>query len=317
MMQFALVSFGAGAAAALLFATAMSGSWLSIILVNLAPLPLLIAALGWTHWAALIGGVGAALVLFVLFGGIFLLAFITGVGLPAWWLGYLAMLARPGADGGTVEWYPPGRLVLWAAILAVAVSAIAIATFGGDADSFNANLGSVVEQIVRPSPTMSAETRKTLIAIFVLVIPPAAAVLAIITNLLNLWLAAKIVRFSGRLQRPWPDLSALDFPKWAAWTLAALMAASFLGGLLGILSAAAAASFLTAYGILGLAVMHAITRNMRSRGLVLSGVYAAVLVFGWPMLALCVLGLTETAIGIRRRVATRRGPPSRTSSSFE
>ena len=32
---------------------------------------------------------------------------------------------------------------------------------------------------------------------------------------------------------------------------------------------------------------------------------------GWPMLALCLLGLVEMAIGLRGRVSTKRGPPTR------
>ena len=48
-------------------------------------------------------------------------------GIPAWWLGYLVMLARPLAAAGNgqeqqpLEWYPIGRIVMWAAILAAMV----------------------------------------------------------------------------------------------------------------------------------------------------------------------------------------------------
>src|SRR5262249_39586884 len=54
MMQVALVGLGAGAAAALLFATVVSGSIAAVFLFYLAPLPILIAALGWSHIAGLI-----------------------------------------------------------------------------------------------------------------------------------------------------------------------------------------------------------------------------------------------------------------------
>ena len=37
---------------------------------------------------------------------------------------------------------------------------------------------------------------------------------------------------------------------------------------------------------LGFAVLHTITHGMQGRGFMLGGVYGAVLVFGWPMLAL-------------------------------
>ena len=60
MMQIVLVGIGAGAAAALLFASVASGSMLATLLFYLAPLPILIAALGWSHWAALIAAAVAA-----------------------------------------------------------------------------------------------------------------------------------------------------------------------------------------------------------------------------------------------------------------
>src|SRR6476660_2306223 len=113
MMQVALIGVSAGAATALLFASVASGSALSVPLFYLAPLPILIAALGWSHWAALIAAVVASAGLAAMFGGFFFVTFLVGVGLPSWVLGYLALLARPAtaatADG--LEWYPVGHLV--------------------------------------------------------------------------------------------------------------------------------------------------------------------------------------------------------------
>ena len=105
MVQLVLIGISAGAAAALLFASVASGSLLSVPLFYLAPLPILIAALGWSHWAALIAAVVASGGLAMIFGGVFFLAFLAGVGLPAWWLGYLALLDRPASGPSpTLEW---------------------------------------------------------------------------------------------------------------------------------------------------------------------------------------------------------------------
>jgi len=46
MMQIFLIGLSAGAASALLFASVASGSPLSVLLFYLAPLPILIAAMG-------------------------------------------------------------------------------------------------------------------------------------------------------------------------------------------------------------------------------------------------------------------------------
>src|SRR5512147_558267 len=75
MLQTALVGIGAGAAAALLFASVTSGTWMSIPLFYLAPLPIMIAGLGWSHWAAAIAALAGALGLGAVFGTVFLLAF--------------------------------------------------------------------------------------------------------------------------------------------------------------------------------------------------------------------------------------------------
>ena len=117
MMQVFLIGLSAGTATALLFASVASGSPLSVVLFYLAPLPILIAALGWSHWAALVAAIVASASLASVFGSFFFISFLLGVGLPAWWLGYLALLARPAVTPGALEWYPAGHLVFWAAII--------------------------------------------------------------------------------------------------------------------------------------------------------------------------------------------------------
>jgi len=329
-MQFGLIGIGAGAAAALLFASVTSGAWLSILLFYLAPLPIFIAGLGWSHWAALIAALSGALALGLVFGTVFFFAFLAGAGIPAWWLGYLAMLARPAAVGGgnrqdgstgaaALEWYPPGRLVVWAAVLAALIVVVAIPNFGTDAESFRLGLHDGLTRMLRletgapanaPLSMPGVSNADRLIDFLVVAIPPAAAVLATITNVLNLWLSARIVKFSGLLKRPWPQLSAIAFPRQIAAALAVAIALSFLNGLVGIVAGVLSASLLMAYGVLGLAVLHAITQGVTSRAFLLGGVYAAVMVFGWPVLTLCLLGLIETAFDVRGRIARKRGPPA-------
>jgi hypothetical protein len=327
MMQLGLIGIGAGTAAALLFASVTSGAWLSIPLFYLSPLPIMIAALGWSHWVALTAALTAALALGVVFGTVFFFAFLAGAGIPAWWLGYLAMLARPVTNGGgaaTFEWYPPGRLVVWAAVLAAMIVVVAIPNFGTDAESFRAALHSALARMLQVETGAPADAPLSvpgvanvdrLLDFLVAAIPPAAAILATITNVFNLWLAARIVKFSGLLKRPWPQLSALSFPRIVVSALAIAIGLSFIDGLIGIVAGVLSASLLMAFGVLGFAVLHAITRGINSRAFLLGGIYAAVFVFGWPVLALCLLGVIETAFDLRARIARKRGPPARPTST--
>ena len=301
MVQMVLVGLGAGAAAALLFASVASGSLAAVILFYLAPLPIVIAALGWSHLAGLIAAAAATAAIAVL-SGIFFLA-VPVIAFGAWWLGYLALLARPASNGagGALEWYPVGRLVLWAGVIGTLVVAAAVPNFGSDQESLQAALRKTYERILRD---------QSLIDLLVVAVPPAAAVFSTVTNLLNLWLAARIVKISGRLTRPWPDLAALSLPASSAGLLAAAIAGSFLPDLAGVLSGAFAASLLMVFAVLGLAVLHAITRGVTGRAVMLAGVYGVTIVLGWPILAISILGLAEAVLNIRGRVARRRGPPS-------
>jgi hypothetical protein len=301
MIQLVLVGLGAGAAAALLFASVASGSIGAVLLFYLAPLPIAIAALGWGHLAGLIAAAVATTVI-ALLSGVFFIA-VPVIAFGAWWLGYLALLARPASNGGgdVLEWYPVGRLVLWGALLGTLVVVAAVPNFGTDQESLQAALRKTYERILRDP---------TVIDLLVVVVPPAAAVFSTITSLFNLWLAARIVKISGRLPRPWPDLPSMTLPPVSAGLLAAALAGSFLPDLIGVLSGALAASLLMAFAVLGFAVLHAITRGMGSRTIILAGLYAITLVFGWPVVAMSMLGLAELLLDIRARVARKRGPPS-------
>jgi hypothetical protein len=319
MSQIVAIGFAAGAASALLFASVASGSLFSVFLFYLAPLPIMIAAIGWSHYAGLLAAISAAAWLGLFLGGFFFIAFLVGIGLPAWWLGYLALMARPDEESGKLEWYPVGRLVLWASIIAALIVIVTIPTFGTDLGSFQASLSRTFERILRVQtrvpdgkplevPGLSDPAR--LIDFLVLAIPPMAAVLTTLTSLINLWLAGRIARMSGRLPRPWPHLAAMTFPRFAPVLLAAAVAGSFAPDLAGVMAGALAAALVMAYAVLGFAVLHMITASAGGRSFILAGIYAAVAVFGWPILFVTLLGLIDGVMDLRARVARRRGSPS-------
>ncbi len=64
-----------------------------------------------------------------------------------------------------------------------------------------------------------------------------------------------------------------------------------------------------AFAVLGFAILHKITGGMSGRAVILAAVYGAVGVFGWPVLMMMLLGLADTVLDVRRRVAAKRGPP--------
>src|SRR5665647_2528980 len=144
MIASILIAIAAGSASALMFASIVSGALVSLLLFYLAPLPLMVAALGWGPLSATIGGIAAACGLGAIFGLPYCIAFVVTVALPAWWLGHLALLGRPAApaiasgNGAAavapdLEWYPVGRVLLWIAGFAALTTMAALLTLGSDA----------------------------------------------------------------------------------------------------------------------------------------------------------------------------------------
>lgn len=313
MISSLLIALAAGAASAVMFASIVSGALISIFLFYLAPLPLMVACLGWGPMTATIGGIAAATSLGLLFGMGYLAIFAVTIALPAWWLGHLALLGRPveapasvtGNSGPAMEWYPIGRILLWIAVFASITTMAALLTLGTDSETI---LGALKRSFARIMTGRTEGDTDNIAAAIAMIAPSAASVVAIITLTLNLWLAGRITSTSGRLKRPWPDLRTLALPPMTLVALCVAIALTFLGGIVGMFAQIVSATLLMAYALTGFATLHALTIGMRSRTLVLSLIYAMVLVLGWPMLVMACLGLADAFFGFRRRLGERQPP---------
>jgi hypothetical protein len=302
-----LIGAGAGLASALLYAAAASGSPFALALLYVAPLPVLLAAVGWRHTAGLVATVVGAAFLLLLVGPKTGLYFVIAVGLPSWWLAYLALLARPSPDGGVSEWFPVGRLVIWCAVLGAALVAATIPLVATNLEEYRASLRALFERAFSAPGALEAPggDPKALIELMTTLAPSMAASFWTLASIFNLWLAGRITRSSGRLARPWPYLPGLEFPRSASLGLLVATGLSFLPGLAGLVAELFAGTLLMAFGLLGLTVIHLWTRRSPFRPLVLSGFYAVLLLQPWLMIMLALLGLADHFFGLKRRF----GPP--------
>jgi hypothetical protein len=312
-----LIALAAGCASATMFASIISGALISLLLVYLAPLPLMLAAIAWGPLAAAIGGIGAAAVLGAIFGLPYGLAYAISVALPAWWLGHLALLGRPlqaspsSADGvaDKLEWYPVGRILLWIVGFAAVTTFAALLTLGTDASSITAALRRFLLRILDHSDVIPSAEVEQWIDWLVTMAFAGAAIFSVMTLSLNLWLAAKVAATSGRLRRPWPDLPATALPPMALGVLCAAIAFCFVGGLVAILAQIVTAAVMMAYAFTGFAVLHTLTLQLKSRAFWLCSAYAIVLAFEWPVIAVALLGLADAVFGFRARFLRTRPPP--------
>ena len=321
MIAIVLIAIAAGCASALMFASIISGALISLLLLYFAPLPLMVAALGWGPLAATIGGIMAATGLGAIFGLSFCIAFAVMMALPAWWLGHLALLGRPMANAApsgngaapvspALEWYPIGRLLLWIASFAVLITMATLLTFGTDAATITETMRAGLLQILGPRVAASSDEIRQRIDAVVMIAPAAAANSTMTMLTLNLWLAATITATSGRLHRPWPVLKSTELPPMTLAALSAAIAFCFTGGLLAMLAQTVTAALLMTYALTGLAVLHTLTLGLKSRALWLSCTYAILVVSGgWLVITMVILGIADAIFGLRQRYLRGRPPP--------
>ncbi|MGN6097887.1 MAG: hypothetical protein ACTHP8_16845 [Bosea sp. (in: a-proteobacteria)] len=304
-----IVGIGAGLVAALLFSVVITGSPLAALLYSAAPLPIFIASLGWNHRSGLFATAAGALAVAVALAPTGGIAFALIIGLPAWWIAYLALLARSDAQGA-VEWYPLGNLMVWiaaTAALATVGSALVMTT---DYETYRSVIARMIEgllnEMVRsrlvslPAGIEVGELAHSLAP----AVPLGIGASFVTTITANLWLAARAVKVSGRLPRPWPFIPATILPRKALLLLLLCIFLAPLGGFLGVAATAFAGALLAAFMFSGLALLHDISRGRPWRGPLLISVYVALVVMQavlTPLLAL--IGLADSLFGLRKRAA--------------
>jgi hypothetical protein len=300
-----LLAIAAGVISAVVFASATTGAFLlRIVLFLLTPLSLYLAGLGLGPIAGAIAAITATLGVLAISSPLAAEVYAVSTALPAVICTRLALLSRD-VDGER-EWYPIGRIAITAAVFAGAFAMLALVLMGGDVEKLTKLLKSIVETFVKSelseipgAPQMGpAEidqmTRSTLYSL-----PWALGLLAIGTILVNLWLAGRITLASGRLQRPWPDLTQFAVPPTATFILLIAIAISFTGGLTGLLAAAVAAPFTLCFALVGLALIHSLTRGSQWRTFILTALYVGVLFVPHIGLLLAIAGLAETVFRYR------------------
>lgn len=310
------ISLAAGCASAFMFASKLSGAPVSLVLVCLAPLPLMVAALAWGPLTATIGGIAAASALGAVFGLSFCIVFVVSVALPAWWLGHLALLGRPiaaGPDGNAasdIEWYPLGRILIWIAIIAILSTVAWLLLLGTDVATITDTMRTKLSGMFGQSGGEPAIGDLELLIKVLVIAAPVALPISIMTTLtLSLWLAAKVALTSGRLRRPWPDLRSITLPSMTLVALSAAIGLSFAGGLVAMVAQTTAAALLLAYAVVGFAVLHILTLSFNSRALWLGWTYALTVLSSWPLILMVALGIADALFGLRHRYLQGRPPP--------
>ncbi len=305
------ISIGGGLAGAAVFAVLSKGMPAGFLLAHLAPLPIMIVALGLGvghgATAAIIGTALLSIWPSPLFG----MAYGLLVALPAW----LSCYAVAGAPWGRRDLLTR-HLSSWAVLApCVALSAGVVFFLGLTALShgtieeplsyvqgmFYFRLDAMLkEHQLGEDVTVADLTRFTQ-----LFLPATFAGYGLLLHALNLWIAGRLTQISGMLKLPWPDIAA-DFalPRLVGVVFAVAAGLTALAGFPGVAALAIAVPLGLALAFQGLAVTHFWLRGSKSSILVLSILYFFLGVLGLPMILFALLGLLDALLDFRDRKST-------------
>jgi hypothetical protein len=303
--QYALIAAAAGAASAFVYASLLLGTPAAFILAYLAQLPLYAVGL-WLGTGAGVIASGAGIVVAFLAGGFaFGVIFMLANTAPVLLVVRQALQWRTLPDG-TVQWYPPGGLLMSLVGLATLLFAILVIAFasepGGLEGTIETFLRDGLKRLSGPLG-MDVSTIETFADQMARFFPGIIAVSWLTMSAVNGILAQGLLARFKRNWRPSPSMAEIDLPIWLSGLTAIFAIGAFLEGVGGFVSSNMLVLFAAAYSFAGLSVVHALVGKLQWRGAALGALYGAILVFGWPIAVLALIGLLEPYANLKARAA--------------
>jgi Predicted membrane protein (DUF2232) len=313
------VAIGAGCAAAFLFAVSAQTSPLAMTLAYLAPLPIMIATMGWGVGAGAIAAATSVAGLTLLAEPLTGLLYASSVAAPAWMLAACAVarVARylPAWSPSAQPYASVGSIVTLAAAIGMvgagAVLTAIIVLYGGYAEGSKHVATALAVLASDAFDAKDGDQARVFAETLVRFGPAAIAASTLLMLSVNLYAAARSTQLSHKLQRPWSDLpTSLRLP-WPLGVLAIGCAAcayalpppasQYFSIGVGGLGAA--------FALQGLAVAHALSRGLKLRVVMLVALYACcVLRAKYTLPALAALGLIDAFARLRARAACLPSP---------
>ena len=291
----------------------------SVLLSPFAMIPSMLVGLAWGLYST----IASIVISFILLGlwlniGIAIGMAIT-IGLPAIFFVRQALLSRsmqadnentasPDAYTSFNErvYYPPERLIIWAIAFCASFSFLAFGLSANNTGGLPGILQTMIlsnENFIRDIETLyQVELTDNLVRILaetIIVLTPLTWMLIILGSLQT---AQTIAKFFKINLRPTPDYSVMQLPGKLEYVLAGLLLLIFISSdWVSVFFLVLVCLCLTAYFLLGLAVIHAISRTWNGRGIFITAIYFIVFLVPWVAILVSIAGLIESRIGIRSR----------------
>ena len=316
MPNWILTGIIAGLVASAMQGTILSPSPINAIIFYLSPIPLFVAGFSRGSLSALLGTVLMALVLAVLTGSMtFAMMSVVSAGLAPVVASQLSMITRSAGTQSSEgesrsddhEWYPEGRLTLWLAGIATLVTGISILAMGMDFATYKTFITGFVNEFIsaiekQMPPDQPPFPKEMFAGIIVTALPIAASAIWLLATVTSMRIAIVFLSKTGKALRPWALFDQLAFPKNAVIVLlASLIAAYFFSGMAQLLALGAVGAFVTAFTLLGLAVVHNLLSGSAARPMLLAFLYTGLFLFNWILaVPLTLLGLIDLNFNFRK-----------------
>lgn len=316
--------YGLASALPLLTALSVPGGVLFMLLV---PLPLFLSGLSMGPSAAILSAATACFALSLMIvvsaaqitGSLSLalaesvgmfLGTVISLGIPVVVLVRQALLSRKTADG-SIEWYPPGPLVLWLTAVGLLLLVFSMLSFFLFAEGpsleaiFTQQMSDVLRQLLPEAEEAQLQEAAAAAAQIGLGAALDSWLMVVAANGI---LAQGVLGRFGRNLRPAPDITEIELPHWLGVALAVTALVALLApGDVGFIARSLLMVLLLPYFFSGLAVVHAACRNRGPRTVLLVLFYSILVLFAGSAALVAGLGLLDQTIGLRRRLLAAAG----------
>ncbi|MEE2956388.1 MAG: DUF2232 domain-containing protein [Pseudomonadota bacterium] len=302
MKRGVLIALSGGLASAVLYLAFRTNAAGALIFTYLTPLPILLIGLSTGIKFGVIAAVLAIITIFLMTGPIATSLYCILVAVPVVIIIRQSLINRPAAVLGQYEWYPPGLILSWLTAYGVLlITAVTIYFSGNEGgisgfskrlliESFSMVM-SVNPSVTTPFDRIAAFLPGMLISVWLLIL------------ILNATLAQNLVVKIGFSRRPSPLYREIELPQWLTIGLALSILLSFASGIFSDFGRNTAPLLSLPFFLLGLTVIHTLSRRVSARGLVLVGAYFLLVVVGWISAIIVLLGVLEQWVSLRSKFA--------------
>lgn len=317
-----VISVLGGIAAALIFAVVTRGGAGGLMLAHLAPLPIMIIALGYGVRHGASAALLATAILSVYPHPVVGMVYAVMVAGPAWLACYAASGAPRGRRDFITSNFPGWAALAPAVVIALTVSLwliVATLSFGSLDDALNpirARAFIVLDEMIKENKSLEGKLDPVALSGSVaMAVPAFIASYTVMLHIVNLWIAGRLTLASGLLTRPWPDIAeGFRLPKFVGAVFLSGLALSLFNGPSAAVGYVLVASMGLIISFQGLAVAHARLRDRRNGMIMLAIMYFVVGLLGWPLVLFVLIGLTDLIVDFRSRKIPIPGPGQNSAS---